>query len=57
VTANTRRDGEEFLELAARTRVRVSTTSYALDQADHALEDLAHDRVTGAAVLVNTIGV
>lgn len=55
VTANTRRDGEEFLELAARTRLRLSTTSYPLEQADHALEDLARDRVTGAAVLVNTL--
>lgn len=52
VTANTRRDGEEFLGLAARIPVRVSTTAYGLDQADQALRDLAHDRVTGAAVLV-----
>jgi propanol-preferring alcohol dehydrogenase len=56
VTANTRRDGEEFLDLAARYRVRLSTMPYPLGQADRALEDLARDRVTGAAVLVNTIG-
>jgi len=55
VTANTRLDGEEFLELAARIPVRVSTMSYPLDQADKALSDLAHDRVTGAAVLVDTV--
>jgi propanol-preferring alcohol dehydrogenase len=54
VTANTRSDGEEFLELAARIAIEVSTTEYRLDQADQALADLAHDRVTGAAVLVNT---
>lgn len=54
VTANTRRDGEEFLELAGQIGIRVSTTPYPLDQADRALSDLAHDRVNGAAVLVNS---
>jgi propanol-preferring alcohol dehydrogenase len=52
VTANTRRDGEEFLAVAARHRLRVAVTPYPLEQADRALADLAHDRVTGAAVLV-----
>jgi len=52
VTANTRRDGEEFLTLAARMGVRVTTTPYPLMQADAALRDLAHDAVLGAAVLV-----
>ena len=52
VTANTRADGEEFLALASRLRLRVTTQRYALDQADRALADLAHDRITGAAVLV-----
>jgi propanol-preferring alcohol dehydrogenase len=51
VTANTRRDGEEFLAIAARIGLRVETTPYPLDAADAALRDLAHDRVTGAAVL------
>ncbi len=51
VTANTRRDGEEFLALAARIPLRVETTSYPLEAADAALRDLAHDRVTGAAVI------
>ena len=50
-TANTRRDGEELLELAARIPLRVTTSPYAFDAADRALHDLAHDRVTGAAVL------
>jgi propanol-preferring alcohol dehydrogenase len=53
VTANTRHDGNEFLEIAARIGIRVSTVAYPLDQADHALSDLAHDRVNGAAVLIN----
>jgi propanol-preferring alcohol dehydrogenase len=53
VTANTRHDGIEFLELAARVPVRVSATPYPMDQANEALADLASDRVNGAAVLVN----
>ena len=52
VTANTRSDGEEFLAIAARTGIRVTTVPYPLDEADRALRDLAHDRVTGAAVLL-----
>ncbi len=56
VTANTRKDGEEFLELAARIPVQVSSTPYGLDEADRALSDLAEDRVNGAAVLVNAEG-
>jgi alcohol dehydrogenase, propanol-preferring len=51
VTANTRHDGEEFLALAARIPVRVTTTPYPLAEADRALADLAHGRVRGAAVL------
>jgi propanol-preferring alcohol dehydrogenase len=53
VTANTRRDGEEFLEIAARIPLSISTTAYPMERADQALADLAHGRVTGAAVLVN----
>ena len=52
VTANTRADGEEFLALAARLGLQVTTTPYELDAADRALADLAADRVNGAAVLV-----
>jgi len=52
VTANTRADGEEFLALADRLRVRVTTSPYDLDDADRALADLAADQVTGAAVLL-----
>ena len=51
VTANTRRDGEEFLARAARIPVRVQTVRYPFERATEALSDLAHDRVTGAAVL------
>lgn len=55
VTANTRQDGNEFLARAARIPLRIQTASYRLDQADQALADLAHDRFTGAAVLVNPV--
>jgi propanol-preferring alcohol dehydrogenase len=51
VTANTRRDGEEFLEIAAAIPIRPETTPYPFDEADRALSDLAADRVNGAAVL------
>ena len=51
VTANTRQDGEEFLEIAARIPIRPTTTPYSFVAADQALIDLARDRVNGAAVL------
>jgi alcohol dehydrogenase, propanol-preferring len=51
VTANTRRDGEEFLRLAQRFAIRATTTSYPLEEAARALADLAHGRFSGAAVL------
>jgi len=52
VTANTRRDGEEFLAVAARIGIKVSAQPYAFADANRALGDLAADRVNGAAVLV-----
>jgi propanol-preferring alcohol dehydrogenase len=52
VTANTRQDGHDFLALAARIGLQVTTTPYPLQQADRALRDLAHDGVNGAAVLM-----
>jgi alcohol dehydrogenase, propanol-preferring len=51
VTANTRRDGEEFLAIAARIGIKPTVQVYSFAAADQALADLAHDRVTGAAVL------
>lgn len=51
VTANTRRDGEELLELAGRIGLNISTQAYALKDADKALRDMAEGRVRGAAVL------
>ena len=51
VTANTRADGNEFLDLAARIPLRPTTVGYPLAEVDRALRDLAGDRITGAAVL------
>jgi propanol-preferring alcohol dehydrogenase len=53
VTANTRRDGEEFLGLAARFGVRPTTVAYPMASAPAALADLKHGRFSGAAVLHN----
>ena len=47
----TRRDGEEFLALAPRIPVRTEVTTYPLDRANDALNDLRAGRVRGAAVL------
>ena len=52
VTANTRADGEELLTLAGRLGVRATVTTYAFDQTDAALDDLATGRLTGAAVVL-----
>ena len=52
VTANTRRDGEELLDLAERIPLRVTTSEYPLERADQALRDLAAGQVNGAAVLL-----
>jgi alcohol dehydrogenase, propanol-preferring len=41
VTANTRVDGQEFLAIAARIGIQVSTTPYPLEAAGQALVDLA----------------
>jgi propanol-preferring alcohol dehydrogenase len=51
VTANTRRDGEELLRLAAAIPVRSHTVPFALEQANTALQQLKHDGFEGAAVL------
>src|SRR5437879_2814696 len=47
----TRRDCEELVEIATRVPVRTEVHPYPLDQANTALDDLAHGRFEGAAVL------
>nr|WP_241003923.1 zinc-dependent alcohol dehydrogenase family protein [Magnetospirillum aberrantis] len=48
----TRRDGDEFMALAAKIPLHMETTAYALSDANQALSDLRDGRLTGAAVLV-----
>ncbi|MEY2494247.1 MAG: alcohol dehydrogenase, propanol-preferring [Verrucomicrobiota bacterium] len=48
----TRRDGEEFLALAARIPIRTETQTFRLEQANEALDALRRGKLRGAAVLV-----
>jgi propanol-preferring alcohol dehydrogenase len=48
----TRRDGEEFLELAAKIPIRTETHTFPLEQANFALAALREGKFSGAAVLV-----
>jgi len=48
----TRRDGEEFLAVAARIPIHTEVHPYPLEEANRALDDLRHGRFQGAAVLV-----
>jgi propanol-preferring alcohol dehydrogenase len=47
----TRADAEEFLALAPQVPVRTQVTSYPLEAANEALDDLRHGRFTGAAAV------
>lgn len=51
VTANTRRDGEEFLKIAGEIPIRSHTLPMDLADANRALNMLKHDELKGAAVL------
>jgi propanol-preferring alcohol dehydrogenase len=48
----TRRDGEEFLALAPRVPVRTEIETFALEEANEALERLRRGELRGSAVLV-----
>ncbi len=52
----TRRDGEEFLELAPRVPVRTEVEVYPLAEAERALGDIREGRLRGAAVLDVVLG-
>ena len=52
VANNTRKDGEDFLDLAAKIPIHTSIQTFPLDQANAALNALKHDAIRGAAVLV-----
>jgi alcohol dehydrogenase, propanol-preferring len=48
----TRRDGDEFLQLAPKVPVRTRPLPYPREQANQALDDLRAGRLQGAAVLI-----
>lgn len=48
----TRRDGEEFLDIATRANIRTEVETFRLEQANEALARLRDGRIRGAAVLV-----
>jgi propanol-preferring alcohol dehydrogenase len=52
VTANTRDDGRNLLDEAARIPIRPHATLYPLVDANRALQDLKDDRINGTGVLV-----
>ena len=51
VANNTRRDGEEFLKLAAEIPIHTQVREFALEEANEALNALKNDAIRGAAVL------
>ena len=51
VANNTRRDGEDFLKLAAGIPIKTQIQLFPLDQANEALNALKNDAIRGAAVL------
>jgi propanol-preferring alcohol dehydrogenase len=51
VTANTRADGRELLAEAAEIPIRPHVTTYSLEDANRALQDLKADRINGTGVL------
>lgn len=48
----TRADGEDFMRLASEAPIEISASAYPLADANAALDDLRHGRLTGAAVLI-----
>lgn len=52
VANNTREDGHAFLEEAAKAPVRTHVETFALEEANEALQRLKHDGIRGAAVLM-----
>lgn len=47
----TRKDGDDFLQLAPKIPIKTSVTKYPLDRANEALDDLRQGRFHGAAVI------
>jgi len=54
VANNTRQDGEDFIELAAKIPIHAHVETFPLADANRALNALKHDAINGAAVLTVT---
>ena len=52
VANNTRNDGEDFLALAAKIPIEAFVETFALSDANRALNALKNDAIRGAAVLL-----
>ncbi len=52
VTANTRADGRELLRIAAEIPLRPQTSTFPLQDANRALQQLKHDAIRGSGVLM-----
>jgi propanol-preferring alcohol dehydrogenase len=52
VTANTRKDGEELLKIAAEIPLRPQTMTFRLAETNRALQMLKHDAIRGSGVVV-----
>jgi len=48
----TRKDGDEFLALAAQILIKTETTLFKLYEANEALDSIRHGKISGAGVLV-----
>jgi propanol-preferring alcohol dehydrogenase len=51
VTASTRKDGEELLQIASEIPIRTKTTTFPLQEANKALQLLKQGKINGAGVL------
>ena len=47
----TRQDGKDFMSLASELHIHPKITTYAMEDANQALDDLRHGRINGTAVL------
>jgi propanol-preferring alcohol dehydrogenase len=52
VTANTRDDGRELLQLAAEIPIQTHVETFSLAEANEALQRLKNDQIKGSGVLV-----
>jgi propanol-preferring alcohol dehydrogenase len=52
VTANTREDGRELFQTAAKIKIKTKTQTFPLTQANYALQLLKQDKINGSGVLV-----